>query len=47
VKVIDTFVGEDEPMMVMEWLATNLDKIVMSKKKFAIKEIFQEILRGV
>jgi hypothetical protein len=41
VKVIETFIGEEEPMMVMEWLATNLDKIVASKKKFAVKEIFQ------
>lgn len=37
VRVIETFVGEDEPMMVMEWLTINLDKVVMSKKKFAIK----------
>ena len=37
VKVLDTFVGQDEPIMVMEWLTTNLDKIVTSKKKFAIK----------
>lgn len=47
VKVLDTFVGQDEPIMVMEWLTTNLDKIVTSKKKFAIKEIFQEILTAV
>lgn len=47
VRVIDTFVCEDEPMMVMEWLTINLDKVVMGKKKFAIKEVFQEILKGV
>lgn len=39
-RVLETFVGEEEPMMVMEWLTTNLDRIVASKKKFAIKEIF-------
>lgn len=36
-RVIETFVNEEEPMMVMEWLSTNLDRIVQSKKKFAIK----------
>jgi serine/threonine protein kinase len=46
VKVMETFIGEEEPMMVMEWLTTNLDKIVSSKKKFAIKEVFYEILKG-
>lgn len=40
VKVLDTFVGQEEPIMVMEWLTTSLDRVVRSKKKLAIKEIF-------
>jgi serine/threonine protein kinase len=37
VRVLEMFVGEEEPIMVMEWLTTSLDKIVTSKRKFAIK----------
>jgi serine/threonine protein kinase len=46
VKVMETFIQEEEPMMVMEWLSISLDKIVIGKKKFAIKEVFYEILKG-
>lgn len=45
-RVIETFVNEEEPMMVMQWLSTNLDRIVQSKKKFAIKELFGEAVKG-
>lgn len=45
-RVIETFANEEEPMMVMEWLTTNLDRIVTSKKKFAIKELFGEAVKA-
>ena len=46
-RVFDVFPCEESPVIVMEWLTMSLEQLLKSKKKYAIKEFFQEIVMAV
>lgn len=46
-KIIEVFSQEDPPALVMEWLAISLEQLLKSKKKYAIKEFFTELVDAI
>ena len=46
-KVLDVFPADDPPVMVMEWLSSTIEQVLKSKKKYAIKEFFLEIVQAM
>lgn len=46
-KIIEVFSQEDPPALVMEWLAISLEQLLKSKKKYAIKEFFTELVEAI
>jgi serine/threonine protein kinase len=46
-KVYDVYPNEEPPVIVMEWFNTTLEQILKSKKKYAIKEFFLELLTAI
>lgn len=46
-KVLDVFAADDPPLIVVEWLTTTLEQVLKSKRKYAIKEFFREIVLAI
>lgn len=46
-KVLDVFPSDDPPTIVMQWLTMNLEQLLNSKKKYAIKEFFTQLVLAI